>query len=276
MRRHPHPPLMQLLPACEYLVLSAVLLSPQIQAQAATPQANPKVAPKSQAQGKPATPEQATADAHKLPVERGDVIDRIVAIVNGDLILESDVEEEERFTKLYPYSDSDQKGSLRDRAIRRLTDRALIQQQQAGFPQAPVTDADVDKEEADLRKDLPACVAANCKSEAGWKKFITDNGFTEEEIRERLRQRLSILRFIEQRFRSGVRISDAQISDYYNQTLLPEYAKRNVAAPPLDVVHDRIQEILLEQQVSSLLDQWLKALRDNGSVRTLKRGEEAP
>ena len=85
-----------------------------------------------------------------------------------------------------------------------------------------------------------------------------------------------MLRFIEQRFRSAVRIDDKQISDFYTSTMLPEYAKQNAAAPPLDTVRDRVQEVLLQQQVSALLDDWLKALRDTGRVRVMKQGEEAP
>lgn len=234
-----------------------------------------KIAPKSQEQGKPATREQSNADAHKLPAERGRIVDRIVATVNGDLVLESDVEEEERFTKLYPYGEGQGK-TLREQAITRLTDRTLILQQLASFPQTPVTDAQVNKEENDLRKDLPVCAHADCASEAGWKKFLTDTGFTEDELRDRIRQRVGVLHFIEQRFRSGVRISDKQVVDFYTKNMLPEYAKQNATAPPLDSVRDRVTELLLQQEVSALLDEWLKALRDSGRVRMLKSGEEAP
>jgi hypothetical protein len=233
------------------------------------------VAPKSTTEGKPATQEQAKADAHKLPAERGDVVDRIVAIVNGDLVLESDVEEEERFTKLYP-DVTDHTKSLRDQAITRLIDRALIEQQQAGYAVTAVTDEQIDKDEADLRKDLPACAHADCKSDAGWKDFLTKAGFTEEELRGRLRQRAGVLRFIEQRFRNGVRINDKQIQDFYNNTMLPEYARQKATAPPLDSVRDRIEEVLLQQEVSTLLDQWLKTLRDSGHVRMMQKGVEAP
>ncbi len=233
-----------------------------------------QAAPKSGQPG-PATKEQAQADVHKLPAERGNVVDRIVAVVNGDLVLESDLEEEERFTKLYPYGDTAGK-SLREQALTRVINRTLIMQQMAGFPQPPVTDAQVDKEEADLRKDLPECARATCTSDAGWKAFLTENGFTEDELRDRLRQRAEVLHFIEQRFRSAVRISDKQISDFYTTTMLPEYAKQHAPAPPLDTVHDRIQELLLQQQVSSMLDDWLKSLRDSGRVRILQPGEETP
>jgi hypothetical protein len=234
-----------------------------------------KVAPKSQQEGKPATQEQAKADEHKLPAERGDVIDRIVAIVNGDLVLESDVEEEERFTQLYPYGVGEGL-TLRDQAVTRLIDRTLIQQQQAGFPSTPVTDQHLDKQITDLRKELPACSHTDCSSDAGWKNFLTKTGFTEEELRDRLRQRTQVLRFIEQRFRNGVRVSDHDIEDFYTKTMLPGYEEQKVTPPPLDSVRDRIEEVLLQRQVSSLLDQWLKTLRDTGHVRMMRNGVETP
>ncbi len=203
------------------------------------------------------------------------MVDRIAAIVNGDLVLESDVDQEERFTRLYPHGVAEGK-SPHERALTRLIDRTLVLQQLAGVPQTPVSDAEIDQEETDLRNDLPACQQADCKSDAGWKKFLIDLGFTAAELQARLRQRIQVLHFIGQRFRTGVRISDEQIRDFYTNTMLPEYAKQETTPPPMDVVRDRIEEVLLEQQVSALLDQWLQTLRDSGHVRVMQKGQEAP
>jgi hypothetical protein len=219
--------------------------------------------------------EQAAADAHKLPAEKGESIDRIVAVVNGDIVLESDLDEELRFVKLQPYRITSGE-TPREQALSRLIDRRLILQQQEGVAQAPVTDAEVDEEISDLRKDLPMCERYACTTDAGWKRFLTDQGFTEKELRDHYRLRIQVLHFIEQRFRSGIRISDAQIEEFYTKTMLPQYAKEKATPPPLEAVSDRIEQVLLQQQVSVLLDQWLKALRDQGSVRLLKQGEEVP
>jgi hypothetical protein len=79
---------------------------------------------------------------------------------------------------------------------------------------------------------------------------------------------LEILNFIEQRFRQGIQISQQQIEDYYHQTLLPQY-KLGETAPSLDQVAPRIQEILLEQQVNVLFDNWLNSMRQQGDVEVL-------
>ncbi len=76
------------------------------------------------------------------------------------------------------------------------------------------------------------------------------------------------MRFIEQRFRQGIQITPQQIETYYHDTLLPQYAPGE-AAPPLDQVAPRIQEILLEQQVNVLFDAWLTNLRAQGDVEVL-------
>ncbi len=233
-----------------------------------------QTAPRSQQAGKPATGEQSKADSNKLPAERGDVVDRLVAIVNNDIVLESDLDEEERFSRLYPYRTTSG-DTERDQALTRLIDRDLILQQERGA-QPEIPDSAIQQEEANLRKDLPACAAADCASDAGWKKFLEAGGFTESELRDRLRLRAEVLRFIEQRFRNGIRITDAQVKDFYTNTMLPQYSKEHATPPALDVLAPRIEELLLQQQVSALLDQWLKTLRESGSVRILKDGEEAP
>ena len=83
-------------------------------------------------------------------------LDRVVAVVNGDLILESDVDEERRFAVFQPYSEPT--GSFsREQAIQRLIDRTLILQQAREQPRKPITDAEVQANLADLRKDILAC-----------------------------------------------------------------------------------------------------------------------
>lgn len=78
---------------------------------------------------------------------------------------------------------------------------------------------------------------------------------------------MAILRFIDLRFRAGIRVSSDQIAAYYRKTLLPALAKEHEPAPPLAEVSSRIQEILLQQQVSGLFQDWLSSLRDEGNVR---------
>jgi hypothetical protein len=201
-------------------------------------------------------------------------LDRVVAIVNGDLILQSDVDAEQRFAAFEPFSEA--KPATPEEVMERLIDRQLTLQQMKLQPEPPISDAEVDAQLTVLRKAIPQCAAYHCETDAGWEKFCADHGFTVAEVRERWRLRMEVLRFVEQRFRMGIRIEQSEVDDYYRTTMLPAYAKQGMTPPAEAMLVDRIQEILLQQQVNKLLDDWLMALRAQGSVRILKPGEEAP
>jgi peptidyl-prolyl cis-trans isomerase SurA len=208
-------------------------------------------------------------------VPRGVALDRVIAVVNGGVILESDVDEERRLTPFQPFRDT-RRDISRDQVIERLINRSLILEQARLQPEDVFTDQQVEEQFTALRKEIPACKAYHCETEAGWKKFVVDQGFTMEELRKRWRERMEVLRFIEIRFRSGIHISDDEIREYYEKTLLPQYASQKAVAPKLEAISNRIQEILLQQQVSNLLGEWLKSLRAQGTVQTFEQGEATP
>jgi peptidyl-prolyl cis-trans isomerase SurA len=209
----------------------------------------------------------------------GTELDRVVAIVNGDLILDSDVDQDLRLDELEPYGESNAgraKGMLRTRAIERLINRDLILQQARLQPGNEITDAAVTKELDALRKNIPQCKEYHCETQAGWDKLLATYGFTDAELRRRWMQRMMVLAFIEQRFRLGIKITQPEIATYYTATLLPQYAEQLATPPPVEAISDRIQEVLLQQRVSSLLDDWLQSLRAQGSIVLLHPGEDAP
>ena len=205
---------------------------------------------------------------------QGTELDRVVGVVNGDLILESDVDQERRLENFQPFRTAAE--TTRDKIMERLVDRTLILQQEALQPEPPISDAVLDAQMATLRKEIPACKEYHCETDAGWEKFVTDQGFTLSELRWEWRQRMEVLRFIEERFRTGARVQDEEVKTYYEKTLLPEYARQHATAPPLAAIAPRIEEILLQQQVTALLTDWLKSLRAQGTVRILQPGEVAP
>lgn len=198
------------------------------------------------------------------------VLDRVIAIVNGDVLLESDVREEMRVAALQPITVPPGQNT-EENAARRLIRRALILQQMRAQLQInyKVSDEEVKKSLAELRTQIPLCRQIHCATVEGWKQFLKDNGLTEEEAEDRWRQRLEILKFINLRFGTGIRISRQDIHKYYDATVVPAFEKMKEKPPTLDSVTPRIQEILLQQQVNSLLRDWLTSLREQGSVQIL-------
>ncbi len=203
------------------------------------------------------------------------LVDQVIAVVNGDLILESDIDEERRFESFQPMTQAEGP-SVRAALIERLIDRALILQQAKLQPDDRVTLPQAQANLNALRADIPACKQYHCETDDGWHKFVESQGFTVPQLDELWRQRMETLKFVELRFRAGIRITPAEIKTYYDNTLVPQLTRRNLAPPSLDSVSDRIQEILLQQRVGGLLNDWLTSLKAQGTVRIMKSGEDAP
>ncbi len=210
------------------------------------------------------TQKQGTAAPEGQPV----VLDSVVAIVNGTVLLESDVEQERRFESLQLLPANQNNDT---HAAEHLITRTLIlQQMQQENQKAPnITQADVDKFVAELKKQLPGCLPTRCQSAAGWASYLAERGMTPAEVDARWHERLVVLDYLNQRFRTGLRIPPDQVQAYYQTNLLPQFRAKNEKAPSLKALQPRIEEILLQEQVTKQIDDWEATLRQQGSVQIL-------
>jgi peptidyl-prolyl cis-trans isomerase SurA len=205
----------------------------------------------------------------QAPSQRAAVLDRVVADVDGQAILASDVDDEMRFSALLPGVEPEADNTPQ-RALNRVIDRTLIDQQRALQPGvAVVSQNDVDQAIETMRKQISAATKTDCETDAGWTAFLALHGFTPNEIQDRMRERLAILKFIDVRFGVVVQVSNAQVRNYYDRVLTPELEKSKQPLPELQTVAPKIRQILRQRQVSSLIDEWLKSLRVEGHVQIL-------
>jgi peptidyl-prolyl cis-trans isomerase SurA len=204
------------------------------------------------------------------------MLDKVVAVVNRHAILASDIDEEIRLSVLDP-ARSGQAELTRQHALDQLISQTLIQQQirREDLQAVEPKQEEVNERVEETRRVLPECVHQNCASEEGWKAFLAAHKLTPERVEVYFRYRLEILAFIEQRFRSGIHIPQQDIENYYRNTLLPQY-KPGEDVPSLDKVAPRIEEILLQQQVNAMFDEWLTNLRNQGDVEVLDPSLENP
>ncbi|RRA47293.1 peptidylprolyl isomerase [Acidipila sp. EB88] len=227
------------------------------------------------------TPEQksaATGTANKAaaaekmgapaPENASVVLDSVIAIVNGDVLLQSDVEEERRFESLQLLS-TDENNDVR--AAQHLITRTLILQQMKEQNQdnPGITQADTDKVVNELKKQLPGCLPTRCQSEAGWTSYLAERGLTPVLVEQRWRQRLVILNYVNLRFREGIRVPPADVQSYYEKQLVPQFEAKHEKAPTLKTLRPRIEELLVQEAVTKQVNDWETTLREEGSVQIL-------
>jgi hypothetical protein len=186
---------------------------------------------------------------------RAVIIDRVAIVVGGDRIIkDSDITRDIALVSFINKQTFDVGTDDRRAAANRLVDQMLIRREiEVGMYPAP-SDSDVAKTLAGVEKSRCA-TTAQCKVE------LARYGLTQQELKEYLSWQLTVLRFIDMRFRPAVLITDEEIEAYYHQHLT-ELRKQNPGKPgTLEALHDQIQQTLTAEQVNQHFDSWLKARR---------------
>jgi hypothetical protein len=189
------------------------------------------------------------------------MVDRIVATVNRQPILLSDWEVEMRYEamleqKSLPVSEDSAHG-----ALNRLIDQELLRQQMKSYRLAEPSKDEMDARIREIRKQIPGA-----ESESGLRTILGRYGLSEGEMSERVGTQAAILRFIDVRLRPSVHVDRRSIESYYNDKLLPELRQKGRAATPLAEVAPQIEELLSQERVDALTNDWLKDLRQQSEI----------
>jgi hypothetical protein len=197
------------------------------------------------------------------PLQAAEVIDRIIATVNGHVILQSDWDEALCYEALLSnrtlgqFSDDDRRAVLD-----RLIDQELLRGQMKSADFRHATDAEVAARVAEARKKSPQAAS----SEA-WQSLLAQYHLTEKELFDHVRQQIDVMRLVDARLRPAVQIDSKSIEAYYREQFVPKLKMSGASEVPLADVSNKIRELLTEQKVSEMLVSWLQTLRSEGQVR---------
>ena len=199
----------------------------------------------------------------------GEVIERVVATVNGQPILQSDWDEEFRYEAFMNRKPLESL-TVEDRkqALDRVIDQELLRQQIKGSEFEEASAQEPRDRIAELRKQFP-----EVKDDAGWKTKLEQYGMTEQDLTRHLALQLQLTRLITARLRPNVHIDSSSIETYYREKLLPQLRQSGVKNVPLVEVSPKIEELLAQQRVNELLAGWLHDLRAQSEIRTAGQAE---
>jgi peptidyl-prolyl cis-trans isomerase SurA len=198
------------------------------------------------------------------PLGRGaDVVDRIVATVNGHVILESDWDDAIRFEAFVEGRPLDQLSDQdRNRALDRLIDQELLREQAQNVDSSQPPAEEVQRRIMDLQKEHKATTSS------AWHAVLAHYGLGQKQVETWLAHDIAVLHQVEARLRPTVQIPPQTIETYYQQTFLPELRKSGAQDVPLAQVSGKIREILTEQKVNELFSSWLQTLRSESKIST--------
>jgi len=194
----------------------------------------------------------------------GDVLDRIVATVNGQIILQSDWQDAMRYEAFVDGRPLEQLPAAdRKAALDRLINQELLREQMHSANFQHASEAEVSQRLREIRKQYP-----DAESEDGWRSTLARYGFSEEELKQRVSLQLDLMRLVDNRLRPNINIDAQSIERYYNQELLPQLRQAGAKEAPLAEVSPQIKELLTQQKLNELLVGWLQDLRSGSDIRT--------
>ena len=177
-----------------------------------------------------------------------EVVDRIVARVETDIILMSDIQQLARYQTFL-----DGKPQTNQEILDRLVDQWIVRSEAsvARFPQP--SQEEVTRSFERLKRSFSSPEEFDAR-----KKL---SGLTDEQIRDYLRAQLYLSNYLDSRFRPVIQIDEKAIDDFYQKRVVPRAESRGQTPPPLDKARDFIQEVLVQRAINEQADRWLKESR---------------
>jgi hypothetical protein len=183
--------------------------------------------------------------------------DRLIAAVNGVAITEGDLSLARSLNEILSHGGNAAGTSRRDE-LERLIDQELMRQELSNFS---VTEVEQAKIEARLQSLRDAFAA-----KGGLAALLRRVGLQESELNSYIRLELSLLKFVDFRFRPFVSVSEEDIRNYYEKRLVPQLRESKIDVPALDQISAKIEVILSEEKINAVLDQWIKEVRASSRI----------
>jgi hypothetical protein len=187
------------------------------------------------------------------------VLDRMAVIVNKHVVKTSDIDRDLRVTEFLnrePWNFSPQ---AKRQSAERLIDQEIIRQEIVTGNYRRPPDSDAAALEAQLRRDRFG------GSDLRMREALQRYGITEDQLRVQLLWQLTVLHFIDQRFRPAVIVTDEEVRAYYDQHLA-ELRRQYPDDNGFEALAPKIRTLLEGQRINENFNQWLEQARKRARI----------
>lgn len=190
-----------------------------------------------------------------FPFSEAKVVDRVAAVVNNRVITLSalNAATELRKADIQIEEDISDENLIREKILRELIDRSLIINEAEKFGMTKAPDAEITEALEEIKKAYP--------TEAEFEKTLSGWGMNTEDLVLYIKEQITALKFIDQRIRFFVKISDEEINKFYKEK------KSSFENKSLDEVKEEIEAYLTEEEVARQLEEYVKKLRAKAEIR---------
>jgi hypothetical protein len=185
------------------------------------------------------------------------LVDRILAVVDEDPILDSDLDQAIGIGLIVPEED-EAENDYRRRVLDLLIDQKVRFHEidLFGFSEIPV--AEVNRQFAEVREQFD--------SDEAFADRLQEVGLDEQGLRQILARQLMVLIYVEERLGARVFVGLEEIQQYYNEVLVPELEESGQPIPPQQEVREEIRAVLREIRLNEEIDRWTEDLLQEADI----------
>lgn len=190
------------------------------------------------------------------------IIDRIAIVVGNSIVKDSDISRDLRVTSFLNGDPLNLSEQARKVAASRLIDQIFIRKEieLGDYPVATPEQAD---------RELDRLVQERFKSEASLQDALRKYGIIPPDLRSHFLWQLTVLRFIDSRFKPAALVTDGDIDNYYKEHAAA-FNREHPGKSSLEDVRTEIVDILSAQQVNKMFFVWLDEQRKETKIRYLE------
>jgi peptidyl-prolyl cis-trans isomerase SurA len=190
------------------------------------------------------------------------VVDRIAIVVGKRAIKTSDIDREVRITDFVNGDPLKIDAQSREEAAERLIGQELIRREIEAGGYRTAAAPDVEQFLAELKKQ-------RFGPDTEYRRALAQYGITEETLRRHVQWQMTVLDFIEQRFRPGVVVSEDDVRDYALR-----HPVSDKGATPADDERRQIEDEIAGPRVTKLFEEWLEQARRQANPRRMEGATE--
>lgn len=186
-----------------------------------------------------------------------ETVDRIVAVVNEQVITLTDLRIAEAFG-LYEEDFKEKSGDLHPLILERLIDQKLVIAL-AG------EEIFVENEELD---SFQARIIEKLGNDQALRK-LEEFGLDWEDLRGYIFEKIIYQKIISRKFGQRNIVSLKEIEDYYQQSYVPSQREKGLEPQPMMELLDEIESRIIQEKIKTQINDWIKNLRKKADIQKL-------
>jgi hypothetical protein len=204
-----------------------------------------------------------------LPAHGQTVVDKMVATVNSGGVRPSLITYSDLLWQLALQPDKSVENPSSENlnsVLNLIVSQRLILQEAEKLPTIAPTDEDIRKNLDELVKHFP--------SQTEFQERAVRVGLSSDQLREIVRERVTIEKYLDFRFRSFTVVTQKEVEDYYREVWAPRFSSehKGILLPELNGEYNKqpvsklVEAELTESKIESDTDEFLESLRDRAEV----------